>query len=174
MAWTGSPTRQMPDGPERSPSPQPARRGEGWYKETMQHEVITPIAAPAARVWSILADVEGWPTWTQSVTSVDFDGPLAPGAKAKIRQPKLPLTTWTVAEVVPGVSFTWEAKAPGSHATGWHEVTPTGGGTCQVRLALEQAGPLGSLVGLLYHRSTKRYVQMEADEGQRRSPPPPD
>ena len=138
----------------------------------MQHEVTTVIAAPAARVWSILSDVEGWPSWTQSVTSVELDGPLAPGAKAKIRQPKLPLTTWTVTEVVPGVSFTWEAKPPGSHATGWHEVTPTGDGTCQVRLALEQAGPLGSLVGLLYRGLTKRYVQMEAD-GLTPPPPPP-
>ena len=32
-----------------------------------------------------------------------------------------------------------------------------------MRLALEQAGPLGSLVGLLYRGLTKRYVQMEAD-----------
>ena len=129
----------------------------------MQHEVTTTIAAPADRVWAILSDVERWPTWTASVTSVELDGPLAAGAKAKIRQPKLPVTTWTVTEVVPGRSFTWESKAPGSHATGWHEVTPTGADTCQVRLAIEQAGPLGALVGLLYRGLTKRYVQMEAD-----------
>jgi uncharacterized protein YndB with AHSA1/START domain len=129
----------------------------------MQHEVTTTIAAPADRVWAILSDVERWPSWTASVTSVELDGPLAAGAKAKIRQPKLPVTTWTVTEVVPGRSFTWEAKAPGSHATGWHEVTPTGDGGCEVRLAIEQAGPLGSLVGLLYRGLTKRYVQMESD-----------
>jgi uncharacterized membrane protein len=129
----------------------------------MQHEVTTPIAAPAGRVWAILSDVERWPTWTKSVTSVELDRPLAVGSKAKIRQPKLPLTTWTVTEVVPGRSFTWQSTAPGSRATGWHEVTPTGDGTCEVRLALEQAGPLGSLVGLLYRGLTKRYVQMEAD-----------
>ena len=145
------------------PSPQPARCGAGWYKEGMQHEVITPIAAPAERVWSILSDVERWPTWTKSVTSVELDGPLAVGSQAKIRQPKLPVTTWTVTEVVPGRSFTWHSAAPGSRATGWHEVTATGDGTCEVRLALEQAGPLGSLVGLLYRGLTKRYVQMEAD-----------
>jgi uncharacterized protein YndB with AHSA1/START domain len=129
----------------------------------MQHEVTTTIAAPADRVWAILSDVERWPSWTASVTSVELDGPLAEGAKARIRQPKLPVTTWTVTEVVPGRSFTWEAKAPGSHATGWHEVTPTGDGSCEVRLAIEQAGPLGALVGLLYRGLTKRYVQMESD-----------
>jgi hypothetical protein len=94
---------------------------------------------------------------------VELSGPLAVGTTARIRQPKLPAATWTVIEVVPGRSFTWESKAPGSRATGWHEVTPAGDGTCTVRLAIEQAGPLGTLVGLVYRGLTKRYVQMEAD-----------
>jgi hypothetical protein len=71
--------------------------------------------------------------------------------------------SWTVTEVVPGRSFTWQSQAPGSRTTAWHEVTPTGDGSCTARLAIEQAGPLGSLVGLLYRGLTKRYVQMEAD-----------
>ncbi|MEQ1787144.1 MAG: SRPBCC family protein [Acidimicrobiales bacterium] len=144
------------------PSPHPARAGHGWYKEMMRTEVTTQIAAPAERVWAILSDVERWPTWTASVTSVALDGPLAGDATAKIRQPKLPVTTWTVTELVPGRSFTWQAVAPGSRATGWHEVTPTGDGSCEVRLAIEQAGPLGTVVGWLYRGLTKRYVAMEA------------
>jgi uncharacterized membrane protein len=129
----------------------------------VQHEVTAAIAAPAERVWAILSDVERWPTWTASVTSVQLDGPLAVGAHARIRQPKLPAVTWTVTEVVPGRSFTWRSTAPGSRATGWHEITATGEGTCEVRLALEQAGPLGGLVGLVYRGLTQRYIQMEAD-----------
>ena len=149
--------------PALRPWPQPARCGSTWYKGEVQHEVSTAIAAPAERVWAILSDVERWPTWTASMTSVELDGPLAVGSQAKIRQPKLPAVTWTVTEVVPGRSFTWHSTAPGSRATGWHEVTPTGDATCDVRLALEQAGPLGSLVGLLYRGLTQRYIQMEAD-----------
>lgn len=42
-------------------------------------------------------------------------------------------------------------------------MTPVGEGRCGVRLAIEQAGLLGSLVGLIYRGLTKRYVQMEAD-----------
>jgi uncharacterized protein YndB with AHSA1/START domain len=129
----------------------------------MHTEVITAIAAPADTVWAILSDVERWSTWTASITSVELDGPLAVGAKAKVRQPKLPPTTWTVSEVVPGRSFTWRATNPGSRATGEHEITPTGDRSCEVRLTLDQEGPLGSLFGFLYRGLTKRYVQMEAD-----------
>lgn len=129
----------------------------------MRTELTFPVDAPTERVWAILSDVERWPTWTASMTSVELDGPLTVGATAKIRQPKLPAVTWTVTEVVPGRSFTWASTAPGSRAVGEHEITPTGDGTCEVRLALDQRGPLGSLVGLLYRGLTKRYVQMEAD-----------
>src|SRR5687767_2519818 len=103
----------------------------------MHTEVITTIDAPAERVWAILSDVERWSSWTASITSVELDGALAVGAKAKVRQPKLPATTWTVTEVVPGRSFTWRATSPGSRATGAHVVTPTGDGSCEVRLVLD-------------------------------------
>jgi uncharacterized membrane protein len=129
----------------------------------MHTEVTTAIAAPAERVWAILSDVERWPTWTASMTSVDLDGDLVVGATAKIRQPKLPPTTWTVTEVVPGRSFTWESRAPGSVAVGEHEITPAGDGSCEVRLMLDQNGPLGNVVGLLYRRLTRRYVQIESE-----------
>ena len=129
----------------------------------MHTEVTFPVAASADRVWAVLSDVERWPTWTASMSQVALDGPLQVGAVAKIRQPKLPATAWTVTEVVPGRSFSWESKAPGSRAVGEHEITPTGDGACEVRLMLDQTGPLGSLVGLLYRGLTRRYVQMEAD-----------
>jgi uncharacterized membrane protein len=145
------------------PSRQPAWCAAAWYKKCVQHEVTTQIAAPAARVWEILSDVERWPTWTASMTSVQLDGPMAVGSKARIRQPKLPPVTWTITEVVPGRSFTWHSSVPGSRATGWHEVTPTSDASCEVRLALEQAGPIGGLVGRFYRGLTVRYIQMEAD-----------
>ena len=76
------------------------------------------------------------------MSQVVIDGPLEVGAVAKIRQPKLPATAWTVTEVVPGRSFSWESKAPGSLAVGEHEITPTGDATCEVRLMLDQTGPV--------------------------------
>jgi uncharacterized membrane protein len=129
----------------------------------MHTEVTSSVHASADRVWAILADVERWPDWTASMRQIVLDGPLAVGAVVKIRQPKLPATAWTVTEVTPGRSFVWESKAPGSRAVGEHEIRPTGDETCDVRLSIDQSGPLGSLIGLLYRGLTKRYVQMEAD-----------
>jgi len=129
----------------------------------MHTEVSFAVGAPADRVWAIVSDVERWPTWTASMRQVVLDGPLEVGAVAKIRQPRLPPTAWTVTEVVPGRSFAWESKAPGSLAVGEHEVTPTGETACEVRLMLDQTGPVGSLVGRLYRSLTRRYVQLEAD-----------
>jgi uncharacterized protein YndB with AHSA1/START domain len=129
----------------------------------MHTEVTFSVDAPAERVWAILSDVERWPTWTASMQEVRLEGPLAVGTVARIRQPKLPSTTWTVTEVVPGRSFSWESRARGSLAVGEHEITPTGDSSCDVRLMLDQTGPLGTVVGVLYRGLTRRYVQMEAD-----------
>ena len=72
------------------------------------------IDAPIDVVWSVFADVERWPTWTQSFTSVELiDGAMRLGAAARIRQPRLPTVVWKVTKWEPGRSWTWTATAPG-------------------------------------------------------------
>lgn len=120
------------------------------------------IAAPPSLVWDVFSDVEKWPAWTASITSVELlDGELRVGARARIRQPKLPTTVWTVTELTPGASWTWEAKSPGARTVARHVVAPSGPIT-RVDQSIEQTGPLGRLFGRLYARLTRRYVAMEA------------
>jgi uncharacterized protein YndB with AHSA1/START domain len=128
------------------------------------------IKAPPARVWQMLSDVEAWPSWTASVTSVKLldEGPLHVGGRARIRQPRLPVATWKVTELVPGSSFTWVARGPGLRTTGRHEVVPDGDWSAAT-LTLDQEGLLGGLMGRLTRGLTERYLRLEADGLKRRS-----
>jgi uncharacterized membrane protein len=130
----------------------------------MRFEATTEVAATTQRVFDVYSDVEHWPEWTASVTSVErLDaGPLRVGSRARIKQPRLPTAVWEVTDLVPGTSFTWVARGPGVVTTGRHEVVPTGDADrVAVTAALEQAGPLGPLLGRLTRRLTNRYLQTE-------------
>lgn len=130
----------------------------------MRFEASIDVAAPAQRVFDVYSDVVHWPEWTASVTSVERlnPGPLRVGSRARIRQPRLPVTVWQVTEVVPGRSFTWVARRPGVVTTGRHVVVPSGReGHVTVTASLKQGGLLGPLVGLLTRRLTDGYLRTE-------------
>jgi uncharacterized membrane protein len=129
----------------------------------MRFEASIVVAAKASDIFAVYADVEHWPEWTKSVTSVERldDGPFGVGSKARVKQPRLPVTEWEVTELEPGQSFTWVAGAPGLQTTGIHRVTPIGADSCRVTATLLQEGPLGHVVGLVSSGLTRRYLQME-------------
>jgi uncharacterized membrane protein len=130
----------------------------------MRFEASIEVEAPAERVFEVYSDVEHWPDWTASVTSVERldDRPFGIGSRARVRQPRLPVAVWEVTELEPGRSFAWVARGPGVLSTGRHVVEPAGdGGRCRVTAALEQGGLLGPLLGLLTKRITERYLDME-------------
>lgn len=140
----------------------------------MRLEETIEIDAAPGRAWEVMSDIENWPEWTASVTSVaKLDpGPLAPGTRARIRQPRVMAMTWRVTEVTPGASFTWEARSGGVRSVAWHRVAPNGSGGSSVTLGLAQSGPLASLVALLFGRTMQRYVAMEAAGLKRRCEEP--
>ncbi len=127
-----------------------------------EDEII--ITAPADHVWSVYSDAEHWPDWTASVRSVRFldDASLRMGARAEVRQPKLPPARWEVVALEPGRSWTWVARAPGVRTTAVHTVEALDSGGARVHMTLEQEGPVGALIGRLYARLTRRYLAMEA------------
>jgi uncharacterized membrane protein len=129
----------------------------------MRFEASIEVAAAPSAVFATYADVERWPSWTSSVTSVELltPGPLRVGSRARIRQPKLPVAVWQVTRLEPGREFTWQAMGPGVLTTGTHRVTPEGDDRATVTAILEQAGPLGVIVGLMTRRLTRRYLDTE-------------
>jgi uncharacterized membrane protein len=137
----------------------------------MHTEQTIDIDAPPERVWSVMSDVQRWHEWTASITSVELlDGAtaLAMGARARIRQPKLPTVVWRVTALESGRFFEWLTTSPGAHTLAGHAVRPHGAGST-VRLFIDQTGPVGSLIAFLYKGLTRRYIQMEIEGLKRRS-----
>jgi uncharacterized membrane protein len=120
------------------------------------------IHAPIDVVWAVFTDVEKWPTWTQSVTSVELiDGPMRLGAKARIRQPQLPTVVWTVTDWNPGRSWTWTATGPGARTHASHVLTASGSST-RAEQSITPSGPIGRLAAFMWRSLTRRYLAMEA------------
>jgi uncharacterized membrane protein len=123
------------------------------------------IDAPPQLVWDVFSDVERWPEWTASVTSlVGLDGSaLAVGRRFAIKQPGMQKLVWKVTEIDPGSSWTWVQRSPGVLVTARHDVTTQPGGRTLVRQQLDQGGVLGALVGRLMVKKTKRFLKQEAE-----------
>jgi uncharacterized membrane protein len=121
------------------------------------------IDAPAAVVWDVFADVERWPEWTESVTTlVALDGPgIGMGKRFEIKQPRMPKLVWVVTEVDPGVSWSWAQSTVGSHVVATHWVEPQADGRTLVRQRIDQRGPIGAAVGRLTRGLTRRYLDLE-------------
>ena len=122
------------------------------------------IDAPATVVWDVFSDVERWPEWTASVTSlIALDGPgIAVGKRFEIKQPRMPKLVWEVTDVEPGRSWTWVQRSPGGLTKASHDVEALSGSRSRVRQQIDQGGPVGALVGLAMRSMTRRYLDMEA------------
>ena len=121
------------------------------------------IQASSERVWEVLSNIECWPAWTLTVTSIQRvdRGPLAVGSQAHIRQPKLPPAVWQITELDEGRSFTWVTRSPGVRVTAWHSVEASEGGS-RATLSLQFSGLLGPLVARLTRGLNERYFALEA------------
>ncbi|GGM70820.1 hypothetical protein GCM10011609_03110 [Lentzea pudingi] len=127
----------------------------------LEHTIT--IAAPPERVWAVLIDVERWPERIPTVDSVELltEGPFAVGSRARLRQPRLPEAVWTVTELTPGTSYTWESRSPGVLGVASHVVEPHPGGT-RLTLAVNVSGPLAGIGWLMTRSKAERYVETEA------------
>ena len=132
--------------------------------------IQTEIDAPAQRVWDVMSDVERWPEWTGSITSVRLLGAsrLEIGARALIKQPKFPPALWKVTAVDPGRGFTWVSVGPLLRVTAQHSITVTPRGS-QVTLALEYWGLIAELLARFTRGTVERYLELEANGLKQRS-----
>ena len=120
------------------------------------------IDAPTEVVWGLATDVESWPDFMPTVTSVERleEGPLRLGARAMIKQPGQRRALWTVVEFTPGRTFSWESRRRGMAMTGTHRVEPEAGGTRNT-LTLTMSGPLAPVLGPLLAPLMRRVLVTE-------------
>jgi len=131
----------------------------------MKFQTEIDIDATPDAVWQVLSDVESWPKWTASMTSIQLlqQGDLKVGSTAKVTQPKLKPAVYTVTECEPGKSFVWSMKAAGVTVRGGHYVVDRGEGKTRMTLTIDQSGALSGLIGMLFGKRAREYVQMEAE-----------
>lgn len=72
------------------------------------------VLAPAARVYAIWADVPGWPRWDPDTRQASLDGPLAAGAKGRLKPRKGFAVPMRVVDAVAGERFTVECPVLGN------------------------------------------------------------
>jgi uncharacterized membrane protein len=138
----------------------------------MRHFSITvDIQAPAERVWAVMSDFERWPEWTPTVTSIRRlgNGPIGPGSRLMIRQPKLPPAMWKLTEIEEGRRFVWVTTSPGVSVVARHWVEAVEGGGSRATLSIEFCGVLGGLVGRMTAKLNQRYLRLEAAGLKKRS-----
>jgi carbon monoxide dehydrogenase subunit G len=122
------------------------------------------IGALPEAVWKVLIDVERWPEWTASVnkvTRVDKSS-FGLGSQARIEQPKLAKTVWTVTRFERAKSFDWESRTTGSHTIAGHSIEPSVGGS-KVTLTVRVSGWAAKLLQGFIKPLTERYMAMEAE-----------
>jgi uncharacterized protein YndB with AHSA1/START domain len=139
-----------------------AQRKERFMASGEGERASVTIDAPIDVVWSVFTDVERWPTWASSFTSVELiDGPMRLGAKARIRQPRLPTVVWEVIKWEPGRSWTWAATGPGARTEASHLLTSAGGRTVAEQ-SIVSSGPIGKLFAWIWRSLTRQYLAIEA------------
>ena len=126
-------------------------------------DTVIDINAPPGRVLAVLMDVERWPEWTSTVTSIKrLDaGPFDVGSKAMIKQPKLMPAVWGVTELDKHRNFTWAMRSPGLKVEAGHVVNPRGEGS-RVTLSLNFSGFLAPVMSRFYANLNRRYLATEA------------
>ena len=129
------------------------------------------ISAPPERVWAVMMDVERWPEWTESMKSVERldSGEFGVGSKARVKIRRSPsANVWTVTELTPNRSFTWETNSGGVKGIATHIIEPDSNDS-KVTLTVDLSGIFATLFGPMIAGASRQNVEMEAEGLKRRA-----
>lgn len=120
------------------------------------------IDTSPAVVWAVTRDVERWPEWTPTMTSVKRvgEGPFGLGSRARIKQPGQAEADWVVTEFAAPRRFAWQTRRAGLRMTASHEITAEGEGTRNT-LRIGAEGILALLLWPLLRPAMRRALAQE-------------
>ena len=100
------------------------------------------VDAPAASVWTLLADTTWWPGWGPSVRAVEpADGRVTPGLRGRVQTPVGLWVPFVIDDVTEGRSWRW-----------------TVAGIIATDHAVEEVGRSSSRVGIAVPRLARPYL----------------
>jgi hypothetical protein len=112
-----------------------------WETSSSYEAEVSP-----ADVWSrAYADVTAWPKWNAEIKSATLDGPLVPGAVARIVFRTGLRLRFRVVEYEEGRLFTDEARLPGARMAHRHLVEPADGRGSRLINTIYIEGPAAGL-----------------------------
>lgn len=140
----------------------------------MEYSTTTDVEAAADVVFAVMTDIDRWPEWTPTVTSVErLDGaslPLAVGHRIRIVQPRVPPAVWTVTALEAGRGFRMMSRSPGATVVASHWIEPLADDPrSRVTLSVAFSGWLGRWIGRMMRDLNERYIAQEAAGLKRRS-----
>jgi hypothetical protein len=111
----------------------------------------------ASAVWErAFADPSSWPRWNAEIKAVSLDGPLAPGAGARLVFRSGLRLRFRVVEYEEGRLFTDEARLPGARMGHRHLVEPIAEARCRLTNTIYLEGALTPLWRRVSGRAIRR------------------
>lgn len=120
------------------------------------------IHASKKTVWTIVSEVEAWPTWTPTMTTVQRLSGSGVGAQYAVKQPHLPKSKLCIDTWNEGDSFSWHSNETATRMDADHKLTELSPNLTRVNLTLVMSGPMIGVVWLIWGRKIRSYVDIEA------------
>ena len=132
---------------------------------TREYTKVLECGAPRGAVWNVLANVQKWPEWTPTMTTVSAPGDagLIQGNRFEVKQPGLAKAVFTVEACEEGTAFAWSTRSAGVSTLADHVLSDTVGGGTRIELSIRMSGPGVGLLWLLVGRKVRSFVDTEAE-----------
>lgn len=144
----------------------------------MQWQNTIEIDAPPETVWALTLAVDALPSISPTtMTTVERlqPGPLEPGSRVRIKQPRQSARVWTVVETDAPRRFVWQTTVGRASMVATHLIEPAGAGarnTLRLEMSGRGAGILGRLLGRTFagvlateNAGFKRVAETESRSG---------